>query len=153
MSCVSAMTKDFITVSPGDSVAKVLQDFKKSKTEYAPVLDASGKPAGIFSLQSLMKNLLPVSVAVSGGVSLDIQIPAAPGVAKRLNKVHTLTVGDVMDRSVNSVARETPVWEAVNMLVQHGAPLLVTEQNGKAIGMITMQSALDELNKMKDSEQ
>jgi predicted transcriptional regulator len=40
----------------------------------------------------------------------------------------------------------------VNNLVTHDGPLLVVDAEGKPVGMITGQSALDELTRMKDSE-
>jgi CBS domain-containing protein len=152
MSCRAAMTEKFTTVSPGDAVESVLKDMKKSKIDFMPVVDEAGKLAGLFSLQILMKNLLPVSVPVTGGFGPDVKLPAAPGIAKRLNKLHTLVVSDLMDRKVNTISPEIPIWEAVNLLVQQGSPLLVVEQSGKAVGMITAQSALDELNRLKDFE-
>ena len=100
-----------------------------------------------------MKNLLPVSVSMSEGFQLDISIKAAPGIAKRLRKVAQLNVGDVMEKKVGAVQPDTPTWEGVNILVQHGAPLMVVEgETGRFAGVITFQSALDELERLKDSE-
>lgn len=148
-----AMTEKFMTASPGDSVESVLKAMKKAKVEVVPVIDDEDCLVGVFSLQILMKNLLPVTVALGGGISPDVKLTAAPGIARRLNKIHTLTIGELMDRKVAAITPEMPLWEAVNFLVQNSGPLIVTEQGtGKVIGMITAQSALDELNRLKDSE-
>ena len=41
----------------------------------------------------------------------------------------------------------------INQLVQYGAPLMVVEgDSGKFVGVITNQSALDELQRLKDSD-
>jgi predicted transcriptional regulator len=152
MSIKTAITDKFLSVSPDDTVEDALKALKKAKVETAPVLDDQGRLLGVFSLQALMKNLLPVSVPMNDGITLDITIPAGPGIAKRLNKVHFLSVSAVMERKVNAITSETPVWEAINFLVQYGSPLIVVEyQTGKAIGIMTAQSALDELNRMKDA--
>jgi CBS domain-containing protein len=152
MSVHPASVEKFITVSPGDPVELALKNMKTNKLESVPVVDEQGRLLGLFSLQILMKNLLPVSVPVVGSFQLDEKIPAAPGIAKRLNKIHTLTVGEVMDRKVNAIPSEAPIWEMVNLLVQHGSPLVIVDQKtGKALGAVTTQSALDELNRMKDS--
>ncbi len=152
MSIQTAITKTFVSVSPGDSVEDALKSLKKAKIDSAPVLDEQGRLLGVFSLQILMKNLLPVSVPMNDGIELGITIPAGPGIAKRLNKVHFLNVADIMERKVNAITAETPIWEAINYLVQHGSPLVVVDyQSGKALGLMTSQSALDELNRLKDA--
>jgi predicted transcriptional regulator len=147
-----AIIDKFLSVSPDDTVEDALQALKKAKIETAPVLDKEKRLLGVFSLQSLMKNLLPVSVPINDGITLDITIPAGPGIAKRLNKVHFLSVAEVMERKVNAITSETPIWEAINFLVQYGSPLIVVEyQTGKALGIMTTQSALEELNRLKDA--
>jgi CBS-domain-containing membrane protein len=151
MSCRDAMTADFLTLSPGEKVGDALARLKKAGLEIAPVADEDGKVAGVFSIQSVLRGLLPVSVAVSGGVFMDARLPAAPGIAKRLNRVLALTVSEVMERKAFGIDPETPAWEAVNALVTHGSPLMVIESStGRAAGMITSQSALDHLYKQKD---
>jgi CBS-domain-containing membrane protein len=51
-----------------------------------------------------------------------------------------------------SVYPETPVWEAVNLIVQHGAPVMVEDQeSGCLLGLISEQSLLDELQRMQDA--
>lgn len=153
MPCHAAMTKRYLSLSPDEPVEEALARMKQEKVESAPVVDEDGKLAGLFSIQVLMKNLLPVSVAVSGGVQLDVAVRAAPGIAKRLRKVGPLKVADLMDRKPVSVNPETPTWEGVNTLVTNGAPLFVVErETGVLTGVITFQSAFDELERLKDSE-
>ncbi len=125
---------------------------KKAKVDAVPVIDHEGELLGIFSIQSLMRNLLPISVAVGGGVQLDVKVAAAPGIARRFDKIHSLSVSDVMDRKVVAVDPDMSLWEGINLLVQYGAPMPVVERGtGKTLGLITYQSALDEILKMKDA--
>jgi CBS-domain-containing membrane protein len=154
MPCHSAMIDKVLTVSPEDSVDSVLDLMKKKNIEYAPVVDKDNKLVGLFSIQILMKNLLPVSIAMADGLQLDMTMRAAPGIAKRLKKVGPLKVADIMDRRANLVNPETPTWEGVNLLVQYGPPLLVVDaESGTLTGVITAQSALDELQRLKESDQ
>ncbi len=149
-----AASEKISTVSPDASVEDALKLLKKEKITVLPVVGDGGIIVGVFSLQALFRNLLPVSVAMSDGIQLDIKIGAAPGIAKRLKKVEVLKVSDVMERKFPVVAPETPLWESVNLLVQGGTPLVIAEPGtGRYLGMISHQSMLDELSRMKDSEQ
>lgn len=154
MPCHSAMIEKPTTISPDETVEKVLKLMKKKKVEYVPVVDGKGVVQGLFSYEVLLKNLLPVSLAGSDGLNLGVTVRAAPGIAKRLKKVEALPVADFMKRKVKAVFPETPIWEGVNHLVMHGPPLLVVEnESGKLVGLITGESILEELQRIKDSEQ
>lgn len=148
----AAMNDKFLTASPGDNVGDTLKAMKKAGADIVPVLDDKGAVMGVFTVDIVLENLLPVSVAMADGIQLDIQIGAAPGIAKRLNKVLPLSVGDLMNRKFNTVYPETPLWETVNQIVMNNKPVIVVDpKSGKALGVIDSQAALEELNKMKDS--
>lgn len=153
MPCHAAIAEKTITFSPETEVEKAIKDLQKKKQDAAAVVDGDGKVEGFFSLTTVMKNLLPVSVAMSDGIQLDVTVRAAPGIAKRLKKVYPLTVSEIMDRKFETVGPETPIWEAVNHLVVTGLPLVVTEgEDKKYLGLITSQSAMDELKRLQESE-
>ena len=153
MPCHAAMTKDFITLTMATKVEQAIKDMKKKNVELAAVIDENGKLAGLFSYQHLLKNLLPVSVAMADGIQLDVTVRAAPGIAKRLRKIYPASVGEVMDRKFHSVFPQTPIWEGVNALITYGSPIFVVEsENGKFMGMITSASTLEELERMQESE-
>jgi CBS domain-containing protein len=151
MPCNAAMIKKLITISADKSVEDALEILDTNKIDAIPVVGKDGKLEGVFSTRVLLRNLLPVSVTTGDSLHMDIKVGAAPGVAKRLKKVAPLKVGELMDRKANVVAPETPIWEGVNILVHHGAPILVVERGtGKLQGMITEQSMLDELERLQD---
>lgn len=153
MPCHSAMIENPLSVKSDEEVGKVLAKMKKAKARYAPVVDEDGRLAGLFSYEILLKNLLPVSVAMADGIQLDVTVRAAPGIAKRLKKVYHLPVGDFIERKINAVHPETPTWEGINFLILHGEPLVVVEaETEKLIGLINGESAIDELIRLKDSE-
>ena len=152
MPCHAAMTKKFITLSEDQLVEEALSLMEKEGVDVAPVIDDDGAFAGIFSLRIVMQNLLPVSVSMADGLQLDVQIRAAPGIAKRLRKVLPLKVSDLIQRKVIHVSPETPLWEGVNLLVQHAEPVFVIDsKTNKVLGMIDGRSALNELNRMQES--
>lgn len=152
MPCHSAMTKNLVTVTQDQTIEDVLAVMSKKKLDAVPVIDSDKKLVGLFSINILLKNLLPVSVSIDGTQN-EVSLKAAPGVAKRLKKVGPLQVSELMERKLNLVYPDTPTWEGINYLVQYGPPILVIErETKKLLGVITPSSALDELQRLKDSE-
>lgn len=153
MPCHAAITDRVVKFSPDTVVEKALKELQKKNVDHAAVVNEKGVIEGIFSIDTLIKNLLPVSLAGGEGLQLDITVRAAPGIAKRLKKVYPLAVSEVMERKFNVVYPETPIWEGINYLVNNGAPLAVVEgENNKFIGMMTSTSALEELQRLQESE-
>lgn len=151
MPCHAAVVSKLITVSPSDSVENVLKVLKKNKIGAVPVVDDTGIFLGLFSMKILLRNLIPVSVAMTDGVQMDIKVGAAPGVAKRLRKVKPLPVSDLMERKVHSVEPDAPIWEGVSLLTSHGGPLPVIDQKEKLIGIITYDSLVEILEDIQDT--
>lgn len=153
MPCHAAIEKKSITLKADTTIEKALKELKKAKVEYAPVLDG-GVLVGLFSYQILMKNLVPVSVNMGGGVQMDVNISAAPGIAKRLKNSMLLTVDTMMERkSFPVVFPSTPTWEGVNMMVQTGLPLTVVDpETQKYVGFISQTSLLEELQRLQESD-
>ena len=153
MPCSAAMTEKPLVLAPETEVEAALKEMKKKKTEHAAVVNKAGVIEGVFSIGGLVRNILPVSVAVSGGIQMDVTVRAAPGIAKRLRKVYPLAVADLMDRKFPAVYPQTPIWEGINLLAGHNSPVFVVEgENNRFIGMITGASALEELQRMQESE-
>ncbi len=151
MPCHSSMIEQLITVSADQEVGEAIEVLRKHQIDAVPVVDEGGRLEGVFSMQVLLKSLLPVSVTTSDALHMDITVAAAPGVAKRLKRVKPLKVSDLMDRKVHVVGPETPLWEGVNLLVHHGAPVLVVDkESGKLLGMIDQRSIIDEMERVQD---
>ncbi|MGH1397712.1 MAG: CBS domain-containing protein [Alphaproteobacteria bacterium] len=154
MPCHAAIVDKHLVLKEDVKVEKALKAIKKAAAAHAAVTDENGTLVGFFSYAILMKNLLPVSVAMADGIQLDVTIPAAPGIAKRLKNVLPLQLSQFIERkNFPVVYPETPLWEGVNLIVQTGLPLCVIEpESQKYIGLITHESAFDELQRLKDSE-
>ncbi|MEM7651231.1 MAG: CBS domain-containing protein [Pseudomonadota bacterium] len=149
----AAIAEKTLTFDPDTEVEKALKELKKKKQEHAVVVNKSGEIEGVISLPIVMKNLLPVSVAMADGIQLDVTVRAAPGVAKRLKKIYPLKVTEIMERRFNAVHPETPIWEALNHLATSNGPLVVIDsESEKYLGVITSQSAMDELQRLQESE-
>ena len=154
MPCHAAIIDKALTIKVDSTIEKALKAMKKAKVEYAPILSDDGVIVGLLSYHILMKNLLPVSLTMNDGVQMDVNIPAAPGIAKRLRNVMLLSVDTVMERkNFPVVYTETPIWEGVNMMVQTGLPLTVIDpESQKYIGFITQTSLLSELQRLQEGD-
>lgn len=148
MPCHSAKIENAITVSPDTTVEKAMALLSKEKADFLAVIDDSQKLLGYFSAATLLQNILPVAVDMSTGLQLDITLGAAPGVAKRLNNAKLTAIQEVMNNKPRVVYSETPTWEGVKILVEHGAPLFITEEGtGKFLGIMTEKSAIEDLER------
>lgn len=154
MPCHAAIIEKALVLKSDQPLEKALKDMKKANVDHAAVKDQDGIICGFFSYSILMKNLLPVSVVMNEGVQLDVTIRAAPGIAKRLKKVMPLTIDNFMERkNFPIVYPQTPLWEGINLIVQTNMPLTVAEpETHKYIGIISHGSALEELQRLQDSE-
>lgn len=152
MPCHSAIVAKNVTVAPDETVEHALKAIKKGKVNAVAVIDGDGVFHGIFSMKVLLGNLIPVSVAVSEGVQLDVALPAAPGVAKRLANVKSLPVSELMDRKPQSVSPDAPVWQGVSLLTKNGSPLCVVDDKGKFHGLITYESLVDDLGNAQTTD-
>tara|TARA_R110001592_G_scaffold16881_9_gene71596 strand:- start:19917 stop:20378 length:462 start_codon:yes stop_codon:yes gene_type:complete len=152
MPCHSAIVGKNVTASPNDSVENVLKAIKKGNVKAASIMNDDGEFVGIFSLKVLLKNLIPVSVAMADGIQIDIKVQAAPGIAKRLGKVMPLPVSELMDRKPKTVLSDDPIWEGVGQLTKNGEPLCVIDDKGKYLGMITYESLVEDLQNMETTD-
>ncbi len=150
MPCLSAIEKSSLHIHPDDEVQEAIGQLKKAKINSAPVVDEQGRLLGLFSFKALMRNLVPVSVAMADGIKIDIKVGAAPGVARRLANVKPLKVTEVMERKVQTVGPGDPLWEGVSLLTNHGGPLVVIDDQKKLLGMISYTSMLEQLEKSQD---
>ncbi len=153
MPCHTAVVKDLLIVSPDDIVEDALQNLHKQNIAAAPVVDENGLLVGLFSMRSLLKNLIPVQVAMNDGVTMDIKVGAAPGVAKRLHKVKPLKVHEIMERKVETVRPDDPIWEGVSSLTRQEGPVAVVDENNKFIGLMTHSSMILELEDIQNREE
>ncbi len=145
MPCHAAVSKNVITVSSDDTVEGVLKALGKAKANVAIILADDGGFEGVFTQKILLKGLIPVSVAMSSGVQIDVKVSAAPGVAKRYGNVLPLPVSEVMERKPNTLSPDSPIWEGVAHLTKYSSPVLIVDDKGKYFGAITYDSLLKHL--------
>lgn len=150
MPCETAIITEVHTVKPDISVEEALAFIHEKNVRAMPVVDHDGKLVGMFSLEALLKSLLPVAVTMEEGLQkLGFVIGAGPGIAKRLKKAQTKTVADVMLQDIIVAHTSTALWEAIRLMVKYGSPIpVVEEDSGKLIGIISEQSAMTDLEEL-----
>ncbi|MCD8570558.1 MAG: CBS domain-containing protein [Alphaproteobacteria bacterium] len=153
MPCSSATVQNVPSLTPDQEIGAAMKLFKKHQRESFPVVDDDGVLLGFLSQHIVLKNLIPVSFNIPGAGQGSVTIGAAPGIAKRLKKIKPLKVEDLMERKFHSIHPETPIWEGIHMLVEHGSPLMVVEEKtGKFIGLIDRFSAIEELERLQKQD-
>jgi len=151
MPCKDALVKKVMTVSPDMSVEQALKDMKKSGLFFAPVVDSDGTLVGLFSVSRLLENTLPVSVALASGgaAGVNVMVPSAPGMAKRLQKYRGARVSEMMQRQFGVVDPDMSLESAVRLIRETGEPAVVVDgPSGAFQGVVTAESVLEALEKM-----
>lgn len=145
------MLTDVITVAPGTPLEEFLEIAGREGISGAPVVDESGRSAGVVSLHDVVRELRSETArALSDTEAPPGGDPAAAGdgdAARRSVRERPgalsggsgkpRTVGDVMTASVFSLRPETGVAEAARILADaeiHRAPVL---RDGRVVGLVT----------------
>jgi CBS domain-containing protein len=140
-----------ITVKSDITVGEALDILQKKGIRSMPVVDAKNRLLGSFSYTYLFKSLLPKSVTMEGGVGdVGFAFDTAPGAAKRLGRLHDMKVSDVMWRDCPRLDADTPTWEMLRLLLNHGSPLPVVDSGSRLLGIISDQSVLESLEEVLD---
>lgn len=146
MPCIEAMTTEMLTVSPDQTVSDAVALMDEHGIRALPVVDAKNNLVGMFGFDPLLRGLLPVSLTIGEHDGLDLRLDyvlhASSGVAQRLSKLMSRSVGEVMTRDLYTVHPETPLWEGVRLLVKYGSPLpVVRAESMFLVGIMTAQTA------------
>lgn len=149
MSCKETMLTDVAKAAPEQTVQDIMTVFETRRFNSVPVVDADNKVVGMFSMNTLFKNLLPTSARIEGGVdNLEFLSESDAGVAKKMRKLCAAKIGEVMTQDPPLVGPNTTAWEAVRLMAQFGSPIVVVDGEQKLLGMITTQSLLKRMQKV-----
>lgn len=142
--CTRAMVSDVTTIKPDQTVEEALQIFKERCIRNVPVVDADGKFLGLFGLRQVLLNLLPKAASMEHGLgNLKFVIDAAPGIAKRLRKLHPVSVSEIMNKNPSICFEDTSTIEALRIMAMEGSPVVVVDRDGKFKGIISRKTLLD----------
>ena len=108
-----------LTVEPGDAVRSVVTKMDEQDSDYAVVVDADYRPAGIFTMRDLLRK-----VVVPGG---DLNVP----------------VGEVMATSPKCLPVSAYGYEAALLLAEESIHHVVLVDRERLAGMVTERDLFD----------
>ncbi|WP_313952033.1 CBS domain-containing protein [Accumulibacter sp.] len=146
------MITNVISAGPQQTVGDALELFTKHRIRAIPIVDGEGRLVGRFALKGILSRLLPAALTVDHHDLMDIRLRldyllnATPDVARHLRDLLPVKIAELMDSEVHVVHLDTPLWEGIRLLVQHGSPIpVVEEQSHKLLGLVSIQAATGRL--------
>lgn len=148
MPCKNAMITKVISIRPDQTVGDALELFEKHQIRSVVVVNEEYSMLGLYNFHQLLEDLLPISFDEGDDsirhfkhtdVSLDYLGETAPWVAHRLNMIIGRPVKDFMKKDIKTVAPDTPLREAMRLIVLHDSPLPVIEDK-RLLGIVTSQT-------------
>jgi CBS domain-containing protein len=141
-----------ITAGPDDTIGDTLTLLGQHGIRAIPIVDAAGTLVGWFNFDVVLANLLPGPITVEhhgledANLRLDYLVDAGDSVANRLKTLSAVKLREVMSSDVPAVHPDTPLWEGIRMLFQHGSPVPVVEESGRRLlGLLSVPSVICEL--------
>ncbi len=149
MTCRNAMLERVVSVSPQHTIGEALNVLQRENVRRAPIVDAQDVFLGHFELAKVLAKLLPGPLALGSQglmgahMRLDYMLDSDSDVVQHLRSLLSVPVLEVMDESPVLVRPTTPLLEGIRLLVEHGGPVpVVQEQDNKLVGLISVQSAI-----------
>ncbi len=135
------MTRDVITLTPEDTVAKALAVMRDNAISRIPVVE-DGKLVGLVTLHDLILRFIKPRFRATSGELAGEKVPP-----------FSTSLRDVMIRSVITVEPETTVKKAVYIMAKNDIDgLVVTERTGRVAGILTVKDLLLPISKMTEKE-
>jgi CBS domain-containing membrane protein len=129
MKVKDAMEKDVLTLHKGDFLDVAENIMTLGRIRHLPIVDENGRLVGLVS----QRDLLRASVASVLGLSRT---------AER-DWLASISVDQVMSKSVASVGPETELAEAVELMVRQKYGCLPVVEQGRLVGLLTETDCLD----------
>jgi CBS domain-containing protein len=143
MKAMDVMSRDMITVRPGDDIAEAVRLLAEHDVSALPVVDDSGVVVGVISEADLMhreeigteKHRPRWLEAVMPGIVL----------AGEFAKEHGRKVDEVMSDTVISASEETPLGEIATLLEKHCIKRVPILRDGKLVGIVSRSNLIQAL--------
>ncbi len=138
------MTTDVITVSTSDSVEQCAKLLQENNISGLPVLDESGKVAGMVTEGDLIRRAsrikTPGYLEILGGL---IYLGSPKKFVEELQRAMSLEAGQLMSKNVISVKPEESVEKAATLMVENSINRLpVVDDNDKLVGIVSRRDIM-----------
>lgn len=141
------MNKDVVSVSPDDTVEKVLKTFKSKNISGLPVVDAEGKVIGIISARDLITyseetQVIPLPYTSDWMYSYTYLIDSIPH-KKSAEEFLRTRVSDVMKKRVFTISAHKSWHEAASLMKKREVNRLpIVDEAGRLVGVVTRTDLL-----------
>lgn len=137
-----------------DELAGAVIDFMVEKhMGLVPVIERDGKFAGLISGDSLMEHMLPRALTAMPSLKNVSYLDETAGeMLERLDVIRHQTIGELVDRDVETTGPETPLIDALMLIKNKQYVVPVIDDDGMLLGAISFFSVLYALNESYDRE-
>ncbi|MGM0688654.1 MAG: CBS domain-containing protein [Bacillota bacterium] len=138
------MTTDVIAVSTNDSVELCAKLLQENNISGLPVLDESGKVAGMVTEGDLIRRAsrikTPGYLEILGGL---IYLGSPKKFVEELQRAMSLEAGQLMSKNAISVKPEESVEKAATLMVENNINRLpVVDENDKLVGIVSRRDIM-----------
>ncbi len=144
MNAKDVMTADVITVQPDTSVTEIAGLLVDRRISAVPVIDVSGRLAGIVSEGDLMCRPETGTAIRHRSWWLGL-ITSGESAASHFVKSHGLTAADVMTRDVVTVDEYTPLAEIAEILETRHIKRVPVVRDGQVVGIVSRANLVQAL--------
>ncbi|HVU21882.1 MAG TPA: CBS domain-containing protein [Rhizomicrobium sp.] len=145
MKAKDVMTRRIPTVAPDVAVVDAAKKMHKYRIGGLPVVEASGKIAGIVTECDLLRC---VDVTTGKRQPSWLQFLVGPTrAAEEFARSHARRVADVMTPDPFTVGEETPIEDIVGLMEGHNLKRIPVVRQGKIVGIVSRASLMSELLK------
>jgi CBS domain-containing protein len=140
---MDVMSRDVVTVRPGDDIADAVKLLAEHDVSALPVVDDSGMVVGVISEADLMRR-----EEIDTGKHRPWWLEAVtPGVtlAKEFAKEHGRKVDEIMSDTVVSASEETTLGEIATLLEKHRIKRVPILHDGKLVGIVSRSNLIQAL--------
>ncbi|HLD39171.1 MAG TPA: CBS domain-containing protein [archaeon] len=147
------MTKRPITVSPRDTLGKVVRILADKKISGCPVVD-KGKLVGIVTQTDVIRTM-DVYEKINKGSDLFSLVVAViksneyDSMKAQLKKMLNMKVREFMKKKVVSIEEDDDVYKAAKLIDRHNVDRLPVVKKGKLTGIVTKTDIIKELEKLE----
>ncbi|AEH24159.1 CBS domain-containing protein [Pyrococcus yayanosii] len=136
------MTKDVITLSPDDTVAKALAVMRDHSISRIPIVDEEGRLEGLVTLHDLILRFIKPRFRAQAGELVGEKIPP-----------FSMKLREAMIRGVITIMPDATIREAVATMIDNDINgLVVVNEDNKVVGIITGKDLLLPISKMVEKE-
>lgn len=143
MKATDVMTRQVISVAPDAPILQAIQSMLDNKISGLPVVDASGKLVGIVTEGDFLRR---AETGTERRRPRWLEFLLGPGrLADEYTHTHGRTVAEVMTRDPRTVAEDTPLEQAVQLMEKHRIKRLPVMRGDQVVGIVSRANLLHAL--------